>query len=387
MSILKTTNNAFDNPWDDNQQSDNKTASNEKKNRTTRDDVKGLGFIMWNNGSKGNNKNNNGRDFGRSIQALLIIVILFPVLAFLSTGFYIVETDQEGVVTRFGRYNRLSYPGLNYKIPDPIEKVIKVSVTQINREVIGTRAEPENAFFKQKDEAERSELSVPEESRMLTGDENIIDMHFFVQWKIKDAYNYVFKIRDNPIENSTLKLSAESAMREVMGTVKLHEAISEQRQGIEKKAAVILQRILDEYQTGMEVINFGILHSYVPPEVKDAYRDIQAAKADRETSINKAYAYKNDILPRASGEAYAILEKAKGEREAVIADAQGQANKFNTIYNEYRLSKDITKKRLYIETMEEVMRDKDKILVTRNIGGATLPLLPLQNMLANKKGS
>jgi membrane protease subunit HflK len=214
---------------------------------------------------------------------------------------------------------------------------------------------------------------------MLTGDENIIDLHFFVQWKIKDSYNYVFKIRDISSESNTLRLSAESAMREVMGLVKLNDAISEQRQDIEKKAKVILQKMLDEYQTGIEVVNLGILYSYVPSEVKDAYRDIQAAKADKEREINQAYTYRNDILPKARGQVFAILEEAKGKKETIISEAQGQANKFTSIYNEYKVVPELTKKRLYIEAMETILADKEKILITKGVSNSVLPLLPLQN--------
>ena len=214
---------------------------------------------------------------------------------------------------------------------------------------------------------------------MLTGDENIIDLHFFVQWKIKDAYNYVFKIRDISSESNTLRLSAESAMREVMGLVKLNDAISEQRQDIERQARIILQKMLDEYQTGIEVVNLGVLYSYVPSEVKDAYRDIQAAKADKEREINQAYAYRNDILPKARGRVFSILEEAKGKRETIISEAQGQANKFTSIYNEYKVVPELTKKRLYIEAMESILANKEKILMTKGTSNSVLPLLPMQN--------
>jgi membrane protease subunit HflK len=202
-------------------------------------------------------------------------------------------------------------------------------------------------------------------------------MHFFVQWKIKDAYNYIFKTRDNMFDANTLRVTAESAMREVIGLVKLNEAISEQRQDIEKQAKIILQKMLDDYQTGIEVVNLGILYSYVPAEVKDAYRDIQAAKADKEREINQAYAYRNDILPKARGQVSAILEDAKGKRETIVSEAQGQANRFNSIQKEYQISPEITRKRIYIETMESVLSEKDKILMSKGVSSSTLPLLAI----------
>jgi membrane protease subunit HflK len=310
--------------------------------------------------------NQDPNSLDKGIKIILLILILVPLGAWLSTGFYTIQPDEEGVLIRFGKYSGKAQPGLRYKFPDPIDKVTKVSVTNINREVIGTKIQFNSG-----------ETSIPDESQMLTGDENIIELHFFIQWKIKDSYNYVFKIKDISPENSTLRLSAESAMREVMGLVKLNEAISEQRQDIEKQAKIILQKMLDDYQTGIEVVNLGILYSYVPAEVKDAYRDIQAAKADKEREINQAYAYRNDILPKARGEVFAISEKAKGKKEAIIAEARGQANKFNSIVKEYLIAPELTKKRLYLETMEEVLSDKEKLLVTQDMANSSLPILQL----------
>lgn len=354
----------FDNPWDDN----NSKATEPPKSKE-------------NNYKPANNNKNNQIDKGTKL--VIGGVVLLPLLAWLSTGFYIVQPDQQGVLIRFGKYHSTAEPGLRYKFPDPIDRVEKVSVTAINRELIGTRAQSSTSNALKNDDG--SKLSIPDESQMLTGDENIIDMHFFVQWKIKDAYNYVFKIRDTGTsDNITLKLSAESAMREVMGIVKLNDAISDQRQNIERQAKGILQHMLDEYQTGIEVVNLGILYSYVPSEVRDAYRDIQAAKADKEKEINQAYAYRNDIIPKARGTVFSILEEAKGKKEEIIAGAKGQADKFSKIYVEYKISPEVTRKRLYIETMESVLTGKEKILMTKGASNATLPLLPLQNAF-NKK--
>jgi membrane protease subunit HflK len=354
----------FENPWDD--------------NGKQKDTKKGVNFIMWNNDKTSNSNNQKDpQSLDKGLKIIMLVVFILPILAWLSTGFYTVEPDQEGVVIRFGKYHTKTQPGLRYKFPDPIDKVIKVSVTAINREIIGARIPSGIDLVNRSDD--KAKVNIPEESQMLTGDENIIDLHFFVQWKIKDSYNYVFKIRDISSESNTLRLSAESAMREVMGLVKLNDAISEQRQDIEKKAKVILQKMLDEYQTGIEVVNLGILYSYVPAEVKDAYRDIQAAKADKEREINQAYTYRNDILPKARGQVFAILEEAKGKKETIISEAQGQANKFTSIYNEYKVVPELTKKRLYIEAMETILADKEKILITKGVSNSVLPLLPLQN--------
>lgn len=353
-SIQQVKVNNFDNPWDDRVETkkNNNTEENKKPESSNQQSPKKLDI---------------------NLKFLILILVFVPLLGWLSTGFYTVDPDQEGVIVRFGKYHSTTQPGLRYKFPDPIDKVIKVRVTAINRELIGARIQTAQDITRNIDD--KSKINIPEESQMLTGDENIIDMHFFVQWKIKNAYNYVFKTRDT-LDSTTLRLSAESAMREVIGIVRLNDAISEQRQDIEKQAKVILQKMLDEYQTGIEVVDLGILYSYVPAEVKDAYRDIQAAKADKEREINQAYAYKNDILPKARGQVVAILEEAKGKRETIISEAQGQANKFNSIHNEYLISPEVTKKRIYIETMESILADKEKILLSKNMNN-TLPLLPL----------
>lgn len=372
LFVPSCKNNIFDNPWDEGEK--------------TKDGKKVPNFILWGqekvNKSNGENQNNRN-SLDKGIKLIMLLVFILPFLAWLSTGFYTVDPDQEGVIVRFGKYHSTTQPGLNYKFPDPIDQVVKVSVTAINREIIGARMQPGIDIMNRGDE--RGKVNIPEESQMLTGDENIIDMYFFVQWRIKNAQDYVFKIRDISAENSTLRLSAESAMREVIGLVKLNDAISEQRQDIEKQAKIILQKMLDDYQTGIEVVNLGVLYSYVPSEVKDAYRDIQAAKADKEREINQAYAYKNDILPKARGKVASIIEEGEGKRSSIISQAQGQANKFSSIYNEYKVTPVITKKRLYIEAMESVLSNKDKILMTKDLG--TLPLLPLQNAFKeqNKK--
>lgn len=363
MNIPKTGVITFDNPWDE----------TDKKQEAKKPD-----FILHEKKDK-SWKTKEQMPFNNNI--LIVIVILLPLLAWLSTGFFIVEPDQEALIIRFGKYHTTASSGLSYKFPDPIDKAIKVSVTAINRELIGLRNQGNNGLKTD----DNNKVNIQEESQMLTGDENIIDMHFFVQWKIKDAYNYIFKTRDNMLDANTLRVTAESAMREVIGLVKLNEAISEQRQDIEKQAKVILQKMLDDYQTGIEVVNLGILYSYVPAEVKDAYRDIQAAKADKEREINQAYAYRNDILPKARGGVSAILENAKGQKETIVSEAQGRANRFNSVQREYQISPEITRKRIYIETMEQVLNEKDKVLISKGLSSSILPLLPIDKNKYNDK--
>lgn len=309
-----------------------------------------------------------------------VVLAFFLGLLFiwLATGFYTIDTDEEGVVMRFGKYIRTATPGLNYKLPAPIEIVEKVSVTRINKEMIGLKTfSSKSSIGSNLDEADSSN---PKESQMLTGDENIIDMHFFVQWYIKSAKDYLFNIKDD-IGESTIKVSAESAMREVIGRVKISDALSEQRQEIEQRVKKMLQDLLNNYNSGIEVVSVGILYSYVAPEVRDAYRDIQSAKADKEKEINEAFAYKNDIIPRARGEAQAIIEEAKAYKESVIARATGEAERFKNIVSQYQNAKDATRKRMYIEAMEQIIKDLDKVIVDKSVSNKSVPFFSINELV------
>ncbi len=384
--------NAFQNPWED--EKPRHSNNNDDIQNIVRKSKEKINQIF---GSNGKGDGTNGSDPKKVARIALLLLVGLPLLGWLSTGFYTVDLDQQGVVTRFGRYNRISDPGLNYKLPDPIELVEKISVTRINKEFIGIRSSVErsssssvssifgNNSSSSSDKQEKADLSIPEESQMLTGDGNIIDLHFFVQWHVKNPKDYLFNIRDDAGE-STVRSSAESAIRQVIGTVKLYEALSDQRQSIEQKTRVILQQMLDSYGSGISITSLGILYSYVPPEVRDAYRDIQSAKADKEREINQAYSYRNDIIPKARGEGQAVISEAKAYKDAVVLRAAGESEKFNTIYAQYTKAKDVTRKRLYIETMEDVMLKTKKIIVDSNSKGL-LQMMSLSDMMKNSKGA
>ena len=283
---------------------------------------------------------------------ILYISVLIIFVIWMGTGFFTIDSDEEGIIMRFGRYNREVKPGLNYKLPNPIETVYKISVTRIKKDIIGKfdyqKANNEN--YRNNNEKEKS---YPKESQMLTGDENIIEMHFYVQWKISDSKNYLFNIKDNKKEN-IVKSAAESVMRQIISEVTLSEALSEKRLIIEHRVMKNLQRIMNSYKSGIEIISIGILYSYVGAEVRDAYRDVQSAKADRERFINEAQAYKNEIIPRAKAEAAKIIEAAIAYKESIISKAYGNSNKFNEIFKAYLLNKDITRRRMYLDTMEKI---------------------------------
>ena len=305
-----------------------------------------------------------GTGAGIAIVAIAILVL------WLASGFYRVLPDEVGVVLRFGAYNRTTQPGLNYHLPNPIEKVLTPSVTRVNRTEIGYRnAEgptPRGAGTHQ----------VPEEALMLTGDENIVDINFTVFWVIKDARAYLFNIR---APDATVKSAAESAMREVVGETPIAQALAEGRGKIETDTQHLLQGILDTYSAGIEVTQLQLLRVDPPAPVIDAFRDVQRALADREKVRNEAEAYRNDIIPRARGAAVAIKQEAEAFRQEIIARAQGDADRFISVYRAFKVAQDVTLQRLYLETMEEILKSSNKVIIDKSAGGGNgvLPYLAL----------
>jgi modulator of FtsH protease HflK len=288
----------------------------------------------------------------------------------LASGIYTVDPDEVGVVLRFGAYNRTTEPGLNYHLPAPIERVLKPSVTRVNRTEIGYRGADSSAT---RGGATRQ---VPEEALMLTGDENIVDINFTVFWVVKDAKAYLFNIR-RPDE--TVKSAAESAMREVIGETPIAQALAEGRGKIETDTHGLLQGILDSYGAGIVVTQLQLLRVDPPGPVIDAFRDVQRALADRERLRNEAEAYRNDIIPRARGDAVRIKQEAQAYRQEIIARAQGDADRFTSVYRAFTVAQDVTLQRLYIETMEEVLKNSNKVIIDKSAQSQSgvLPYLPL----------
>ena len=364
----------FKNPWDN--RSDEEWRTDMKKELEgvykKLERVRKMGIM----GMKENNKG------GNDLRVLYVAIIAL-ILMWLSTGFFTIDADEEGVVMRLGKYNREVMPGLNYKLPTPFESVEKLSVTRIKKEMIGKITNPikrlrTNSLSDGSQDLE-TDLSYPKESQMLTGDENIIDMHFYVQWKIGNAKDYLFNIRDSGSGN-IVRSAAESIMRQVVGGVSISEALSERRLVIEQKAKEGLQQVLDLYGSGIEIVSVGILYSYVGAEVRDAYRDVQSAKADRERFINQAQAYSNEVIPKAKGEAGVVIEGALAYKESVIAKSEGDAKKFDEIYKAYSKSKDITKRRMYLDAMEKIYQETNKIVIDKNVSKGVLPFLPLDKI-------
>ena len=300
------------------------------------------------------------------ILGLVIVAVLWTL-----SGLYRVLPDEQGVVLRFGKFVKTTQPGLNYHFPYPIESVLTPKVTKVNRIDIGFRSERDSGF------TSGGVADVPEESLMLTGDENIVNIDFSVFWVIKDAGNYLFKIQD---PEGTVKAAAETAMREVIARSNIQPILTEGRSLIETDTQEIIQQILDEYNSGIQITQVQTQKADPPDQVIDAFRDVQAARADMERSKNEAEAYANDVIPRARGEAQKILQAAEAYKKEVVAKAEGEASRFIAIYNEYKNAKVVTQERMYLETMEKVLADIDKVIIEKNAGSGVVPYLPLPEL-------
>jgi membrane protease subunit HflK len=266
----------------------------------------------------------------------------------------------------------MTQPGLNYHLPYPIESVMTPKVTRVNRVDVGFRSSGESA---------RGSVSdIKDESAMLTGDENIVDINYSVFWVIKDASKYLFNIQE-PI--GTIKVVAETAMREIIAKKKIQVILTQGRAEIENEAQKIMQQILDSYNAGIEITQVQAQKSDPPAQVIDSFRDVQAAKADKERQQNEAQAYANDVIPRARGEAAKIIQEAEGYKREVVAQAEGEASRFISIYNEYAKAKTVTQERMYLETMEKVLSGVNKIIIDKQSGSGVVPYLPLPELKKN----
>ena len=309
----------------------------------------------------------------------VMIVLLIAVAAWLFSGVYKVNTDEQGVVLRFGKWVRTTQPGLHYHLPGPIESVITPAVTRINKIEVGFRSPLQPG----KNTPSRQ---VPEEALMLTGDENIVDINFALFWRIKNAGEFLFNIR-NP--EATVKSVAESAMRETIGQDRLEPILTKGRGEIEEHTKELIQSVLNDYGAGIEVSQVKLEKVDPPEPVLNAFRDVQAAKADQETLQNQALAYRNNIVPKSRGEAAQITQEAEAYKQEIVARATGDAKRFISVYKAYEVAKDVTKRRMYLEAMEEVVGDLNKVIIDVPAGDGTgvLPYLPLSELLKQEGGT
>lgn len=300
------------------------------------------------------------------------LVVVALVAIWLATGFYRVQPGEQGVELLFGEFVKTTTPGLNYWFPAPIGEVLKPNVEVTNQLTIGFRGSTDSAG------RGGGARDVPQESLMLTEDQNIIDDDFVVQWRIKNAADFLFNIRD---PEGTVKLAAESAIREVMGQTRLEDALTIKRQEVDQKTKELLQNILDSYKAGVFIAEVKQLKVDPPSEVIDAFNDVQRARQDKDRSVNEALAYRNDIVPRAKGEAERIVLEATGYKEKVVREAEGEAARFNSVYDAYQTGKDVTTRRLYLERMQQLMGSTDKVIIDSGNGGqGVVPYLPLPEL-------
>ena len=305
----------------------------------------------------------------------LLFVIGAAVVGFYAFTFQ-VKPNELGVVLRFGEYVRQQGPGLHFRLPYPVEEVLKPDVARINRIQIGMRSAVGTRSGRPS-----SVRDVPEESLMLTGDENIVDVDFEVQWKINDAEQFLFNIQ-NP--TTTVKEVAESAMREVVGKNDIQPILTEARLKTELAVQKLMQQTLDDYKAGILITQIQLQKVDPPGKVIDAFRDVQAARADQERLQNEASAYANRIVPEARGQAERILQAAQAYRQQTVAEAEGQADRFSKVYEEYRKAPDVTRQRMFLETMERVFNGTDKIILDSKGGSGVVPYLPLNELTKGK---
>ncbi|KAF0113491.1 MAG: membrane protease subunit HflK [Rhodospirillaceae bacterium] len=299
-----------------------------------------------------------------------VLIVLLGFLVWGMSGFYRVQTDEQGVVMLFGRHVDNVGPGLHYNLPAPVGAVYRPKVTVENQIEIGYRSEQRGRQVAPRD--------VGEESLMLTGDENIVDIDFTVIWDVKDAAAFIFNVRE---PGDTVRVASESAMREVIGQTPIQVAMTEGRDLIEQRSLETLQRLLDQYQAGIRVKRVQLAKVDPPAEVVDAFNDVQRAKADRERLRNEAEAHRNSVIPIARGEAEQRIQEAQAYREEIVNRAQGDASRFLAVLDAYATNRDVTERRLYYETMEELMRGAAGKIVVDGAGAqGVLPYLPLNEI-------
>ena len=301
--------------------------------------------------------------------------ILGALVVWMLSGIYIVQPDESGVVLRFGKYVRTENPGPHIHLPYPIETVYKPKVSQVRQTAVGYRAQSVGGVFQQ-----GRVQAVNEESAMLTGDENIINVQFNIQYQIKPdgAVDYLFNVIQ---PDQVVKRAAEASMREVIGKTTLDSALTDGRVQIQNDVADLLQGILDRYQVGVQVVAVQMQDVQPPREVSDCFKDVASAREDKQRSINEAEAYRRDILPKAQGQAQEMINKAEAYKETRVREAEGEAQRFLSVLAEYEKAEDVTKKRMLYETFEDILSKPgmEKLVLPSDTGSRVLPLLPLDS--------
>lgn len=307
---------------------------------------------------------------------VVTILVVLVACVWLLSGLYVVNPGEYGVVQRFGQWQETkTEPGLGYHFPAPIDTVTIVNVEEIRKMNIGF-----NEIFSRNGQAGQND--VPEESLMLTSDRNIVDLDLVIQWNIKSAEQFLFEIDD---QENTVKKLAESAIREVVGQTDMFPIITSERDSVASRAKSIIQSNLDQYNSGVNITQVLIERAEVHPDVQNAFQDVQSAKQDAEDVQNRAQAYREDILPKAEGRAIQMLQEAQAYQQSKVAKSEGDADRFNSIYSAYLTGKDVTKERMYIETMEDVLKNASKIIMDSGDNNGVVPYLPLNEVQKNTR--
>jgi len=304
-----------------------------------------------------------GNGAGGKGKGLFFLIGAFILGAWLFTGIYKVLPDEAGVVLRFGKWVETTGTGLHYHLPAPIETVITPKVTSVNKIDVGFR-------------------NNTKERQMLTGDENIVDVQFSILWKIKDPARFLFNLRQP--QELTIKSVAESAMREVVAKTRIQQIMTSEKQNIEIEVREIMQTVLDSYEGGIEITQVKMDTVSPPAQVAEAFNDVQKAEADRDKTINEAIKLQNEIVPKARGEAEKIFQEAEAYKAKVITQAEGESSRFLSVYEQYKLAKDVTRRRMYLETMEIVLGRTDKVIIEGK-GSGVVPYLPLPELKKQNK--
>ncbi len=315
------------------------------------------------------------RGFGGARGIFLLIILI--VFAWFLSGLYRVQPGENGIELLFGKYINTTQPGLNYWLPWPIGSIQRPNVEKTNQINIG---------FQSLGSIGRSDnvRDVPRESLMLTGDQNIIDIDFVVQWRIKNARDFLFNIRD---PQATIKLAAESSIREIVGQTPLEEVLATKRTQVETQTRDVLQRIMDDYKAGVFIADVKMQKVDPPQKVIDAFNDVQRARQDKEREQNQAERYRNDIVPKAKGEAAKMIQDASAYRERLIKEADGEAKRFLSVYEAYKTGKAVTTRRLYLERMQDVLSKSEKVIIDKGQGGSgVVPYLPLPELRKRTEG-
>jgi membrane protease subunit HflK len=313
-------------------------------------------------GGGGNNGSNSGGDF--KINKNMITVLLAGLfVVWVASGFYMVAADEEAVVLRFGKHTSTEGPGLNWAIPYPVDKVEKMPVTSVQRLELGFRQFGDGTIRKRTNE-----------SLMLTKDENIVDISFIVQYKIKSAEDFLFNIDHG---TKTVRDAAEAAIREVIGRTMIDDALTTKKAEVEIETQDLIQEILDSYKAGISISTVKLQDVQPPERVIREFKDVASAREDKERAKNEAQAYANDIIPKSRGESKKIVLDAEAYAKEVVERAKGEGARFESLLAAYKMAPEVTRKRLYMDTMEQVMSKADKIIVDQSVAGKVLPYLPL----------